>query len=383
MKQFARFICTKFFFKNKAKNVDYVFKFHIKSKSWDPSTANRLIENSIKKYEAVLRRQMFIFSDLTLKLNPKIKKLRLYLTKNQLFVKITDKNFDFAVFHIDWYLNEIQNHLFNSIVYEHADADDLSQLKYRLKEIIDFARYALSKGMIEYLKQSIMIYSNLYVISKIHKNPWGFKSIISFHSWIISRVSEVGTYYLQSIIAQILFVLQSIKHFIKKLSETEISTENTLFTGDVVFMYINISSDFAIIAVKRAIDCWSDFDDERKNWIKQALKFVLRNNFFHALEFIYKQKNDLAMSTACVSVIVNLFCAIYKLENIVFHDEIQMYVRYIDDIFDILKPNYKLKNIKPLHQLLDLNVKFVVKNKLPFLNVLIEIVEKTNENVFF
>ncbi|EKD16964.1 hypothetical protein MBM_04541 [Drepanopeziza brunnea f. sp. 'multigermtubi' MB_m1] len=96
-------------------------------------------------------------------------------------------------------------------------------------------------------------------------------------------------------------------------------------------MYTNIDPFRAIDSIKTIIGRASK--GIRKSDLTKMMEFVLLNNFFKCQDKIYQQRNGLAISVACASILANLYCGLYEKGRFKYrNNKIKFYGRFINDL---------------------------------------------------
>lgn len=369
--QLRRTIRTKWFFRDK-EDRPYIAKFRIKSE-WTPPQASIRVEKAIDQVERALLSQASLLPSRSYHLNPETSSLCTYLREKQYLVKITDKNLGLAVVSSDWYMNQCDAHLSQANAYElieHVPYDDLNE---QFRKILNIP---MEKHFKEYLKTSESAMPRFHVIPKVHKKPWASRPIVPSHSWVTSRASEILDYFLQPECREYPFVLNSTKMFIEQLKKVKIGDECILVTGDVKAMYTSIPLNRAKVTTDIALQSAS-IKGAPYQLLVQLMNFVLDTNYFLYKGRAYKQKNGIAMGTACAPAVANLYAAYTEGSEMRTWQEqgVLYYGRYIDDIFMVFQGSIQdLEAVLPQITLPNLEINWTYsKSSVPFLDVDISI----------
>ena len=110
-----------------------------------------------------------------------------------------------------------------------------------------------------------------------------------------------------------------------------------LVTGDIVSYYANINIE-RVDRRMEALLTGSDLPAPRAIALAKLVRAVTHNNLFTAHGKLFWQNNGLDMGSLCSSTVANLSLACR--ENKIMHRvDFLTYVRYIDDIFALIKAN--------------------------------------------
>jgi len=366
-----RTIRTKWFFRDR-ESRDYIAKFHTKS-TWTPPKASIRVEKALDKVERSLLSQASLLPSRSYHLNPETSSLCRYLREKKYLVKITDKNLGLAVVSSDWYLEQCRLHLSQAQAYEfiaHVPYDDLNDQFNSLLKI------EMPSQIRKYLQASTSALPRFHVIPKVHKSPWASRPIVPSHSWVTSRASEVLDYFLQKECKQVPFVLGSTKDFISQVRKISVGEGCILVTGDVKAMYTAIPLAGAKVTTDIALQS-TDREGVPYPTLVQMMNFVLDTNYFLYQGMIYKQKNGIAMGTACAPAIANLYAAHYEKSELPSWKSkgVLFYGRYIDDIFMIFQGSTQdLQLLLPTITIPGLEINWDYSaNSMPFLDTEISI----------
>ena len=300
--------------------------------------------------------------------SPVIPELLKFLLDNNLVITMTDKNLGLAVSERDWLRSNELKLLQDTRNYRRLskiDADAIMKKKILdMEELSDSVidHIQLSElGLWEFFRSKVsgpeddIIYPQFHGIPKIHKTPTGFRPIIPCHSVCFNPAAKFISKELKPIIREVPTIIHGTKDLFMKLSQLSIDSSRKWFfvTGDVVAFYPNIPLGSCINIVN------SMYEDYMLNRAPATTSFLGREErrqldvqmqiFQRAIEIgntklitqhgkdFYLQLNGLAMGVADSPDLANLFGAHFELRSqILAHDDVAFYGRYIDDCFSIV-----------------------------------------------
>ena len=155
----------------------------------------------------------------------------------------------------------------------------------------------------------------------------------------------------------------------------KIDFDSTFVFFDVTSLYTNISHELGIEAISYWIEQFPDFlvDDRfTKDFITEALRLVLENNYFKFDGELWHQLVGTAMGTNVAVIYAILVMAylerkLYTRVNEMYPADYAEYIiknwrRFIDDCFLIWNNQYNLGEFFDMLNNLDDNIKFTMEN---------------------
>jgi hypothetical protein len=337
---FQRAVRLRWFFRSKTPDSNFLPKFHVKNPDWKPPPASRHIEQGIEDAITVIRAQVH---EGLVDLNSQPRRPSLtgwdrvhdYLDQHLLMAKITDKNLGLAVFPVEWYLDTVNGMLSDPASYE-AVTDVNPELIFQ--ELMDkLGKWKLPAQMENFIRKTTkQELPRFHAIPKVHKDPWKLRPIVPSHSWVTSTLSTVVDHLIQPLLALFPWVLSSTKELVQATHGFRFSskTDVWIITGDVTACYTNIPSSDCATVVAKIFARTEGKRVVRTRHLRDAVKFIMDNNFFGFHDKTYKQVNGLAMGTSCAPVLANLYMAYHEESSRLWDLPcIDVYRRYIDDIF--------------------------------------------------
>lgn len=186
--------------------------------------------------------------------------------------------------------------------------------------------------------------SLFYILPKIHKENIPGRPIVSSINSLTEHISEFLTLCIQPITENLNSYIKDTKHFLQKVITQPKVQKNTLLVSiDVKSLYTNIPHKEGIHAclhfIKKYKTTLPNFTPNNKI-LETLLTFVLDNNYFEFNERLYKQMFGTAMGTKMAPPYANLFLGHLEnnfILNSNFKSNLQLYLRFLDDIFIIWK----------------------------------------------
>ena len=200
-------------------------------------------------------------------------------------------------------------------------------------------RGLLSPRMAEYcLPPRIPRTSQIYFLTKIHKNPMSVRPIVSTINSPTANLAKFLDHYLQPIMKQLPAYLKDTTQFLNEITNLRIQPDTWLVTVDVKSLYTNIPNDEGIQACYEA---WleqemSDPQHPPAEVLRHLLELVLKLNTFKFNGKHYLQKFGTAMGSKLAPAYTNTFMG--RLEKAILDTsplKPTYYRRFIDDIFMI------------------------------------------------
>ena len=175
------------------------------------------------------------------------------------------------------------------------------------------------------------------------------------------------------------FSVKNSTDFISKLNNISLKPDQIMMSCDVVSLYTSIPHKGALDALDNALSDPQILDGciVDKETIMELADLCLQDNYFRYDNTFYSQSIGLPMGGSLSSLLANIYMdeIDQQIESAPIDCRPDMYVRYVDDIFCIIKRD-KLNILKDFVNSISDNIKFTFEDELnkqiPFLDVLIE-----------
>lgn len=318
---------------------EYIPRFHVPNRRWNPPLASPAIERGLDAAMRVIDSQVSralasMAASVKVKTLTSWAKVQNFLLTERYIVKLTDKNLGLAVLPAGWYDTQCLKLLVDTNTYKPVFADPTEAIYGKLMD--EVYKWRLPNPMENYiLRRTQKEMPQFHIIPKVHKNPWTARPIVPSHSWVTTTTSEVIDYLCQPLLEHFPWVVNSSKEVINQIERVKLLDTKPVWilTGDVTAFYTNIPPKDCSKIIGQLWKKFCDHSKIRPQPLKNMTKFVMDNNFLHYKGQTFHQLNGLAMGTACAPVIANLYAAWFEWKARVVHqDGVLLYTRYIDDI---------------------------------------------------
>jgi hypothetical protein len=336
-------------------------KFHIPKPSFDPlshtknATVERYLNNTKELLDVSLTQALPKFaSHRRWNINFQQRLFLQSIGKNpEIVIKPADKNLGLTVMDSSKYDGEILRQLGDVKTYqpvENLEAIPIIKIWKQISDLGDKAFQAdlIDKGQRDYLRNCIppgqVKLPRIYILPKVHKPPpFKGRPIVPGHSWVTTPASRLLDDLIQPLLKRVPTVLADSRTLVNRLRTTKVSSDCQLFTADVVSL-------FTVIPLKTAIAFMNLFlkenrdmiSDPLRQFILNLLQIILTNNYLEFKGKYFLQILGVAMGTPVAVVLANIFMFILE-RKIIGNPEnakcIDMYVRYLDDIFAVFNSN--------------------------------------------
>ena len=282
------------------------------------------------------------------------------LSKKDLVIKKADKGNTLVIMDVPFYRDKmvLKDHL-DTETYREANKNSDNEVLKNIKDLMDKHRSCLKDKEYEYITKFEWSTSNFYVLPKIHKCKA-----------IIEKFQQCNSEYLQMEIPQDLkgrpivggprSPTQHLSEFLEKILSplvdqqksyvkddwdflrkfpSELDPSHKLYSCDIVSLYTSIQHDLGITALRYWIDKLRNLIPSRitTEFILDATKFVLTNNYFLFNDMMYLQLIGTAMGT--------IFAPPYACLTIGYLEETKLYPilrsRFPLDIANLIEDLYK------------------------------------------
>ena len=281
---------------------------------------------------------------------------------DDIVIKPADKNLGLVVMNTDAYVSMCMAHLSNPATYQQVETlhpnKPLAGLKgilykygclyapssgYRSKQKMT----TLASSLLQYYSNSGAILcrvSPFYCLPKVHKGicPPPGRPIVSAIGSLTYPASQLCHHFLLPVLRTIPTACSSSNTAIAQLLTMQPADGHIVLCADVVSLYPSIPTDLGVQAVKAfclaRLECLP-FSERELDMHMDILRWVLTNNFTVFKGLIYQQIDGTAMGTPCAVVYATIFLASIELPILSRSTGVLLYLRYIDDICAVMKPD--------------------------------------------
>ena len=278
-----------------------------------------------------------------------------WLNMNKLVATHTDKNLGVAVVRAQWLIDQTAKLLSNNAHYRQIDdfelENKLSQIKARVLDCAE--RVDGHTQLKEFLRSQVWdideveLLSRLpriYVIPKIHKDPWAARPIVPCHSIMQGPAAKFVSKMLKPIIQEQQFLIEGTKHLSVKFQHTKWSNRKMwICTGDIVAWYPSIPlQDATQIVDSYVAEFYSRNPHPHSTLVREVLRWINNDLAVYFQGQSYLQVNGLAMGLACSPDIANLYTCHFEDTNPAYRS-FGFYGRYMDDCIAIVYADTRME----------------------------------------
>jgi len=260
-----------------------------------------------------------------------------------LLVMKTDKNLGPALLERNRYIcMAYVNHLFDCNTYVKLTHD--RAIQYITETHTQFERWlckyakVIPKTEAKYLRRTCILldkdgkinFPQLYLLAKIHKDPFSTRPIVSVSGSPLHGLAHWVDRQLQPLAQSIPSYIKSSFEFVKKIQLQQATmpfpATALLFTCDAVAMYTNINTTKAL----------EELQPRTQEHVLKALEIIMRRNSFQFSDTYWRQKQGTAMGTPPACMWATLFFASHEQHlNEQYNKFLLHWSRYIDDGFGV------------------------------------------------
>ncbi|XP_077508404.1 uncharacterized protein LOC144119728 [Amblyomma americanum] len=219
----------------------------------------------------------------------------------------------------------------------------------------------------------------LYGLPKIHKEGVPMRPIVDFTRSPLCQL--LG--YLHRVFAPLVgkgpTLIRNSFDFTEKVRDVVVEYDDIIVSFDVTSLFTSVPVDLAVDVCAAALqndEKLSERTPLEAQDLSRLLKFCLENTYFVFRGSFYKQVHGTAMGASISVTAANLTMeAIENRALASFHPRPNVFLRYIDDCFCIVKKDALAaftRHINSMEKAIQFTVEEEVGNQLPFLDVLVE-----------
>uniref|UniRef100_A0A803JQE7 Reverse transcriptase domain-containing protein n=1 Tax=Xenopus tropicalis TaxID=8364 RepID=A0A803JQE7_XENTR len=185
------------------------------------------------------------------------------------------------------------------------------------------------------------IFYHLPKVHKVERPPVG-RPIVSGIQSLNERLSEYIDILLQPLVTRLASYVQDTKHILQILNDCQWHSSYSWGTVDVTSLYSCIPHDRGLRAVSYHLDRYSTYDSLLKDFILDAISYLLTHNFFKFDGNFYLQRCGTSMGAKFAPSYANLYMGWWEESHIFggdspFLSHVVVYKRYVDDLIFIWK----------------------------------------------
>lgn len=172
-----------------------------------------------------------------------------------------------------------------------------------------------------------------YGIPKMYKTSLALRLIVPSHSWYTIELAKYISILFQPLVAQFPWVIQSIRNFVNILGgyRRNHTSKSLMCVGDVKSLYTSIPKAKLITRVRSLFKTFTHIVNTKyHNLILDGIVQCNSSNYFTYDGACFLQRKGLVIRVSYSPVLANFYMAFNKMK---FTIDLDMYVRYIDDIF--------------------------------------------------
>ena len=214
----------------------------------------------------------------------------------------------------------------------------------------------------------------MYGLPKIHKDGCPIRPIISSVNTYNYKLAKYMVEILSYLVEDNSYMLVDTFDFVNKISKLDVNVDKQMVSFDVESLFTNIpvNETIEIILQRVFTDNIEFFHDLNKDQLKKLLEICTSRSHFQFNGQFYDQIDGVSMGSPLAPLFANIFMSELEKKNM---DKLRdmgvnIWLRYVDDIFATLSETAKVKDIMGLLNNLHPNIKFTVENedrgKLPF-----------------
>ena len=321
-------------FKNTNRNP---MPFRLKSNYVPPVSANAKLEDyihSLKIEAAEIQPTRTTFQNLSAQQRQALRDLS---GNRDLVINKADKGSTIVILDREDYIAKGLRHLSDQETYKRLSEDTTKEVS---EKVVSTIRTMYQNGIIDQKTAEYLLPANpvrtqeIYFLTKIHKNPFSERPIVSGCKGPTEKISAYMDHWLQPLAQSLPSYIKDSKSFINLIESIPLPPDCILCTVDVSSLYTNIPTEEGISAALRALESHDNQACPPINHLSRLLHLVLYNNVFRFNESFYLQLQGTAIGTKMAPAFANIFMG--ELESRVLSSSApapKLWKRYIDDIF--------------------------------------------------
>ena len=293
--------------------------------------------------------------------------LKNFIKKKSFKIVELDKNVGSGIISNDFYDKLTMDSLNDENVYEKIYSDPLTESISQINKELEllFKSANISKKLYNSIKINGKL-GSFRILPKLHKSVFGCRPIINYKKHFLNDICLLLNFIIRPYVINTESYIKDSQNLIQKTKDISIPKDYVMASADFSSLYSSINHE----------DCLNNICDFFKDKLESEhinikgffviLKLILNYNFFKYKDKYFKQKLGIAMGSLCGPSIANLFVYIYEKKWLFIHRPL-VYLRFIDDLFIILRRLSDLESLKTAFGSLSLT--FDIGEKVKFLDL--------------
>nr|XP_060622650.1 uncharacterized protein LOC132769734 [Anolis sagrei ordinatus] len=275
-----------------------------------------------------------------------------------------DKGNATVIMHTEQYKEKIRK-LLDPTIYRKLKQDPTSKITRKTNTLIKNS--SINFDIRQQLCKSEALPPRLYGLPKIHKDSTPLRPIVSAIGSPTYDLAKFLAAQLQSHIGLTTHYIKDSAHFIEKISNLKLNTNDKLISFDVVslFTMVPVADTMALINQRFPED------------ITALFHHCLTTSYFQWDNEFYEQKDGVAMGSPLSPVIANFYMEHFEKQALeTATKKPTIWFRYVDDTFTIWSHgeeelNRFLEHLNSIHPNIQFTMEKEKEGRLPFLDVLV------------
>ena len=285
-------------------------------------------------------------------------RLMLFLRNNNHYIVIpADKNLGPVLMEREEYIQQaFKQHLGNKSNYKQlteAEAKaNLTNMRYKLNKWMFTHKESIPANERNYLAQSTKLFADKFarfrLTPKQHKQkvPVPLRPIVCTVGTFMNCWSVWLAHYLSQVKHHVKSYLRDYQQVLDETKNLQLAPNALFYTADAVSMYNNIKIDHAIYVISLWLDKLYDEGKLPEGYpleaVKEAMKFIMKNNVFEFGNLYFLQLIGTAMGTSSACDWATIYFGVHENTCILpkHGKHLQYSRRFLDDIYGIWTGNH-------------------------------------------
>lgn len=225
------------------------------------------------------------------------------------------------------------------------------------EQMVPIIDYGVEKSMGAKIKARTRVknstISYFYVRIKDHKEKIVGRPIAANYNYVTAEISHLIDKIVQPYLKKVPSIVRGSKDFAQKIDKCRLQEgkDVSLISADVEALYPSMDQDLSIRLLEEFLKKYTKLKPCMIRTVCQLTNIVLKNNLVQFDGIVYLQIKGIAMGTALAVVLAQIYMHMLEAKMLV-SPYIQLYLRFIDDVFVVIDKGYEdwfSKEMNSLH----------------------------------
>jgi hypothetical protein len=321
------------------------------------------LNNEVKEFRLNIHKKLLDnFDNINIKPNITLEQIKAIITfqKNKPFKIIDcDKNVGLALISNELYKENVKKFLNEDKTYSKLSNnpldDSIIKINESLNNLFKFNHISIQLLNKLNLKPNENKLGSFRLLAKLHKPDFSWRPIINCRNNPTSKICNFLDKLLKPLVENTETFIKDSQNLIQKCQDMIFETKPMIYSMDFTSLYSKMNHTHTANTITDYIKDFLDTTHLTAFGLRSLILIILNYNYFKYEEDFYKQLDGMAMGVICGPTLANLYLYILEIKWLNLNKPL-VYLRFIDDIFLVIKDKLDIENFVKTFIYLTLNI---------------------------